>query len=63
VAAIGRLVGGPFEGHVVGDVSHILRPDPDSLGPRDYRRAVRTAVSPEVVSLVTTWVTHLWDAS
>jgi uncharacterized protein len=60
VAAIGRLVQGPFEGHVVGDVSHILRPDPDSIGPRNYRRAVRAPVSPDVVSLVTTWVTRLW---
>jgi uncharacterized protein len=63
VAAIGQLVGGPFEGHVVGDVSHILRPDPDSVGPRGYRRAVRAPVSPEVLSLVTAWVTHHWGAS
>jgi pimeloyl-ACP methyl ester carboxylesterase len=59
VAAIGQLVGGPFEGHVVGDLSHILRPDPDSVGPRGYRRAVRAAVSTEVLSLVTTWTTRL----
>jgi fermentation-respiration switch protein FrsA (DUF1100 family) len=60
VAAIGRLVGGPFEGHVVGDVSHILRPDPASIGPRGYRRALRAPVSPAVLSLVTTWITRLW---
>lgn len=60
VAAIGRLVGGPFEGHVVGDVSHILRPDPASIGPRGYRRALRAPVSPAVLSLVTTWITGLW---
>jgi uncharacterized protein len=60
VAAMGRLVRGPFEGHVVGDVSHILRPDPDSIGPRGYRRAVRAPMSPDVASLVTTWVTRLW---
>ena len=59
VAAIGQLVGGPFEGHVVGDLSHILRPDPDSVGPRGYRRAARTPVSTEVLSLVTTWATRL----
>jgi pimeloyl-ACP methyl ester carboxylesterase len=60
VAAIGQLVGGPFDGHVASDLSHILRPDPDSVGPRGYRRAVRTPVSPEVLSLVTTWVTRRW---
>jgi pimeloyl-ACP methyl ester carboxylesterase len=62
VAAIGRLVGGPFEGHVASDLSHILRSDPDSVGPRGYRRAVRAPVSPEVLSLVTTWVTRHWGA-
>src|SRR5215469_2450822 len=60
VAAIGQLVAGPFEGHVVGDLSHILRPDPDSVGPRGYRRAARTPVSTEVLSFVTTWATRLW---
>jgi uncharacterized protein len=63
VTAIGQLVGGPFEGHVVGDLSHILRPDPDSAGPRGYRRAVRAPVSPEVLSLVTAWVTSGWGPS
>jgi len=33
VDAIGHLVRGPFEGHVAGDLSHLLRPDPDSVGP------------------------------
>jgi hypothetical protein len=40
-----RLVTGPFEGHVVGGLSHLLRPDPGSVGPRGYRRAVRQPVS------------------
>src|SRR5215469_11354705 len=63
VAAIGRLVGGPFEGHVVGDLSHLLRPDSDCVGPRGYKRAVRTPVSPEVLGLVTSWVTRHWGTS
>jgi uncharacterized protein len=60
VAAIGRLVGGPFDGHVVGDLSHMLRPDPGSLGPRGYRRAARLTVSPEVLALLTAWVSRTW---
>lgn len=60
VEAIGQLVHGPFEGHVVPDLSHILRPDPDSLGPRGYRRQTRQPVSPEVLRLVTDWVTRHW---
>jgi uncharacterized protein len=60
VEAMGRLVQGPFEGHVVPDLSHLLRPDPDWIGPRGYRRAVRQPVSPEVLELITTWVTSHW---
>lgn len=60
VAAIGDLVGGPFEGHVAADLSHMLRPDPDSVGPRGYRRAARTPVSPEVLGIITAWVTRTW---
>lgn len=58
VEAMGRLVHGPFEGHVVAELSHMLRPDPGSLGPRGYRRQARQPVSPEVVRLVTDWVTQ-----
>jgi pimeloyl-ACP methyl ester carboxylesterase len=60
IDAIGRLVRGPFEGHVAGDLSHLLRPDPDSAGPRGYRRTVRQPVSPEVLALITGWVASHW---
>jgi pimeloyl-ACP methyl ester carboxylesterase len=60
VEVMGRLVHGPFEGHVVPDLSHMLRADPDSIGPRGYRRQARQPVSPEVLRLVTDWVTRHW---
>jgi uncharacterized protein len=60
VDAIGRLVRGPFEGHVLSDLSHLLRPDPDSIGPRGYRRAVRQPVSPEALKIITSWVAGHW---
>jgi hypothetical protein len=60
VDAMGRLVTGPFEGHVVTDLSHMLRPDPGSVGPRGYRRQAREPVSPEVLRLITDWVTSHW---
>ncbi len=60
VEAIGKLVAGPFEGQVVGDLSHLLRPDPDCIGPRGYRRAVREPVSPEILRLISAWVTSQW---
>ncbi len=63
VDAIGRLVAGPFEGHVVDDLSHLLRPDPGWAGPRGYRRAVRQPVSPTVLSIITTWVTGHWGSA
>jgi uncharacterized protein len=62
VDAIGRLVRGSFDGHVVGDLSHMLRPDPGSIGPRGYRRATRQPVSPEVLDLITGWVASNWGA-
>jgi hypothetical protein len=60
VEVMGQLVHGPFEGHVVPDLSHMLRPDPQSLGPRGYRRQTRQPVSPEVLRLITDWVTRHW---
>ena len=58
VQAIGRLVQGPFDGHVAGDLSHLLRPDPDRKGPFGYRRALRQPVNAEVLTLITAWAAH-----
>ncbi len=63
VAAIGRLVQGPFEGHVTGDLSHLFRPDPASAGPRAYRRSVRQPVDTEILKLITSWITSHWAGS
>jgi uncharacterized protein len=63
VDAIGRLVRGPFDGHVVDGLSHLLRPDPRRAGPRGYRRAVREPVSPAVLSIITAWVADHWGSA
>jgi hypothetical protein len=63
VAAIGRLVQGPFEGRVAGDLSHLFRPDPASAGPRAYRRSVRQPVDAEVLRFITSWITTHWAGS
>lgn len=62
IETFGKLVRGPFEGHVAGDLSHMLRPDPDARGPRGYRRAARRPVSAEVLDLITAWVGRHWAA-
>jgi len=63
VEAIGKLVRGPFEGHVAGDLSHLLRHDPDCIGPRGYRRACREPVSAEVLTQITDWVARHWNGA
>jgi pimeloyl-ACP methyl ester carboxylesterase len=60
VQAIGRLVRGPFEGHVLDGLNHLLRPDPAHLGARGYLRSLREPVSPEVTALVCDWVGRHW---
>lgn len=61
VEAMGKLVTGEFEGHIVGDLSHLLRPDPGCLGPRSYyRRVNEEVVSPEVLNLINDWVGRHW---
>lgn len=62
VDTFGHLVQGSFDGHVVADLSHMLRPDPGSIGPRGYRRATRQPVSPDVLDLITGWVASNWAA-
>ena len=57
VESMGKLVRGPFEGHVAGDLSHMLRPDPDWARPaRVPARETRRPVSPQVLDLITAWV-------
>jgi pimeloyl-ACP methyl ester carboxylesterase len=54
--AIGRLVPGACEVQLIPNLSHILRDDPDSRGPRDYPREVRQPVSPVVLERIGDWI-------
>jgi hypothetical protein len=47
----------------VGDLSHLLRPDPDSVGPRGYRRMGRQPTSPEVLAIIAAWVRKNWGTA
>jgi fermentation-respiration switch protein FrsA (DUF1100 family) len=63
VSTINDLVQGPFEGHIVAGLSHLLRPDPNRLGPRGYRQAVREPISPTIRRLITAWVVARWGGT
>jgi len=54
--AIGALVAGPCEVKVIDDLSHILRPDPESKGPRAYRKALKEPVSPVLLDAISHWI-------
>jgi fermentation-respiration switch protein FrsA (DUF1100 family) len=54
--AICRLVAGPCEAVIVPNLSHVLRDDPASKGPRSYRKAVQAPVSPAVLDAIGDWV-------
>lgn len=53
-----ELIPGPFEGHVVAGVNHLLRPDPHRRGPRGCRRSARDPLAPAVLELITDWVSR-----
>ena len=56
VEVIKELTKGPSVSRIVGDLSHLLRSDPETKGPRDYRRAVQRPADPELLASINTWV-------
>jgi pimeloyl-ACP methyl ester carboxylesterase len=54
--AIGALVSGPCDVKVINDLSHILRADPESKGPRAYRKALKEPVSSDLLDTITEWI-------
>lgn len=52
-----NLVPAPCKTVIIPGLSHILRDDPESKGPRSYRRALRSPVSPAVIEVITNWLT------
>lgn len=49
------LVPGACEEVVIPGLSHILRDDPESKGPKHYRKAVNRPVSPALLATVASW--------
>lgn len=59
LATIKSLVpGGRAEVHRVQDLTHVLRRDPARHTIRSYRRLLRDPVDPELLDLVTGWLTR-----
>jgi hypothetical protein len=56
VDIIAELVHGSCESHIMGDLSHLLRSDPETKGPRDYRRSLQRPVDQDLLELTTKWL-------
>lgn len=50
------LVTGPFESHVLPDVTHLLRSESGPGGLATYKKQVRRAMDPRVPALITDWL-------
>ena len=55
VAAIGRIVTGPFEGDTPDDLTHMLRRDERSPGVHRYAEQLRRPVDAGLIERVATW--------
>ena len=53
---ISTLVAGPCKEVTVPGLSHILRDDRDSKGPRGYLKALKAPVNPVVLDTITAWI-------
>ena len=56
VARIAALAKGPVETHVIKDLTHILRLDPQPPSILNYRKLLKMPIAPEVLNRVTEWL-------
>jgi pimeloyl-ACP methyl ester carboxylesterase len=56
LSRMAELVQGPFEYHVVPDVSHLLRPENGPPTLSTYKKQVREPIDPRVVALIVRWL-------
>lgn len=59
VDQIVELVGGDATGHVVDDVTHLLRSDDGPATVRTYKKQVKRPVDVRVLRMVSTWITDV----
>ena len=58
-----ELVPHAFTGHVLDDLSHLLRHDPTTAGVRNYKKQMRQPIDPRVLDLLGDWITEQLNAS
>jgi pimeloyl-ACP methyl ester carboxylesterase len=58
---IGTLVHGACHQQVLAGISHILRADPESQGPRGYRKSLKEEVNAAVLNAVVAWLEEQAD--
>jgi pimeloyl-ACP methyl ester carboxylesterase len=58
VSLMGDVVPTPFTGHVVEDVSHLLRHEPGPPSVRTYKKQARQPLDRGVIRLLTDWVSE-----
>ena len=57
VALMEQVVPSPFSGHLVDDVTHLLRTEPGRASLRTYKKQARQPLDERVTALLTDWVT------
>jgi len=58
VALMAELVRGPIETHVITDLTHIMRRDPEPPSVMHYKRLVKQPVDREVLDLMAKWISQ-----
>ena len=62
-AHMNELVPHAFTGHVLDELSHLLRHDPTTAGVRNYKQQMRQPMDPRVLDLLGDWITEQLNAS
>lgn len=57
VALIERAVPTPFTGHLVEDMTHLLRVEPGTASVRTYKKQARQPLDRRLITLLAEWVT------
>jgi pimeloyl-ACP methyl ester carboxylesterase len=57
VALMDQVVQTPFTGHLVDDVTHLLRTEPGTASVRTYKKQARQPLDERVTELLTDWMT------